>query len=89
MNIIDAIKSDKRFRRKNYDGAWFMARKDVYDIQPLNLDYASIVADDWEVEEGPVTITREKFNAAWDNSLRNEPRNNWELHAFLIKHLGL
>jgi hypothetical protein len=93
MNIIEAIKSGKRFRRKNYYRAWFMARKDVYDIQPLNLDYASIVADDWEVEQTPVTITREQFDVAWRRALdvceNMEITTRHYLYELVVRELGL
>ena len=85
MNIIEAIKSGKRFRRKDYDGAWFLARKDVYDIQPLNLDYNSIVADDWEIESQSETITREQFNKAWRKIVYCHDNEREDM----IKELGL
>jgi hypothetical protein len=87
MNIIDAIKSGKRFRRIEWSIHDWIAH-DRNDL-PARLSRSDIIASDWEVENQPVTITREQFDAAWDNSLKNEPRNNWELHAFLIKQLGL
>lgn len=95
MNIIEAIKSGKRFRRKDYDGAWFMARKDVYDIQPLNLDYGSIVADDWEVEPRTVTVNREQLDAAWERAATSLIKQAWthedtpSLKDLLMKELGL
>ncbi len=100
MNLIDALKSGKRFKRQGetyYNQAsdkpdknfWYdaVAEDNYYEGQTFYID--EVLADDWEIEAAPVTITREQFNKAWDNSLRNEPRNNWELHAFLIKQLGL
>jgi hypothetical protein len=89
MNIIDAIKSGRRFRRKD-DTSWYSSMSDNYPIINISaISRENFFADDWEVEAQEVTITREQFDEAWDNSLRDEPRNNWELHAFLIRHLGL
>jgi hypothetical protein len=93
MNIIDAIKSGLPFRRVAWDiSEWWIQPKAVNYLPRLRS--VDILADDWEIEEvscyaGSAMITREQFNAAWDNSLRDEPRNNLELHTFLIKHLGL
>ena len=71
MNIIEAIKSGLPFRRKDWKYAAFITpRKNGVGMQLLEIDYDSICADDWEVEEvscyaGCVTITREQFDAAW------------------------
>lgn len=43
MNILEAAKSGKRFKRKTH-GCWFAFDKD----RLFNLD--DIVADDWEIE---------------------------------------
>jgi hypothetical protein len=63
MNIIDAIKSGKRFKRK------------VWLHYPAEKTFCAtdIVADDWEVESQPVTITREQFDAAWKKVWPHDP----------------
>ena len=69
MNIIDAIKSGKRFRRQG-NTSWYSRMAAEY--QTINISAISredFLADDWEVESEPVTITREQFDAAWDNAL--------------------
>jgi len=68
MNIIEAIKSGKRFRRKAWNiDDWVSQDRD--DL-PLRFTRGDVKADDWEVEEKPVTITREQFIAAWDKHIR-------------------
>ena len=62
MNIIEAIKSGKPYRRKN-DSQRFIPG-DEYDFA-----YSEVLADDWEVEEKSVTITREQLEEAWLKSL--------------------
>ncbi len=55
MNLIEAINSGKRFKRKDW-GDYYLARQEAFQRE-------DVLADDWEVE--PVTITREQFDAAW------------------------
>jgi len=89
MNIQEAIKSGKRFRRPDwfeYCPAADLRNPDgYYEIWPDDL-----LADDFEVEEKSVTITREQFDAAWDNALPMR-RNGWtERHRnALAEELGL
>ena len=69
MNIIEAIKSGKRFRRT----AWISRTSPSYwttsRIQPLTFTAEDILADDWEVEEVAVTITASRFDSAWDRAI--------------------
>ena len=57
MNLIDAIKSGKRFRRSS----WHALRDWVRPISNmcLSIPVDDILADDWEIEQTSVTITRE------------------------------
>lgn len=57
MNIQQAMKSGKKFRRKGW-GSGFSSLEFAY-----SLTKADILADDWEVEEVTVSITRQQF---WD-----------------------
>lgn len=89
MNIIEAIKSGKRYRRRGELG-WYDAANDYSDyVFPLR----SIVADDWEIEQVPVTITPKQFDAAWDRALAaSTTLREWnasELHYLLTQELGL
>ena len=46
MNLVEAIKSGKRFRRKSWTNREFF---DV-NVSRLDLPVDAIIADDWEVE---------------------------------------
>jgi hypothetical protein len=65
MNIIEAIKSGKRFRRSG----WHALREWVRPMSNmcLSIPVADIIAEDWEVESKEVTITREQFDGAWES----------------------
>lgn len=67
MNIIEAIKSGKRFRHSLTGTSWFNPIKDPdTSLVLLKLDVNQLVSNDWEVEESEVTITRSQFDSAWD-----------------------
>jgi hypothetical protein len=61
MNLVEAIKSGKRYRRKG------RGELDWYDSDYIDYVFSmrDVLDNDWEVEATPVTITREQFNAAW------------------------
>lgn len=61
MNIIEAIKSGKPFRRKDINMHW-IDRKDYGDF--FTVSFESIVLDDWEVQEKTITITESQFDEA-------------------------
>jgi hypothetical protein len=69
MNIIEAIKSGKRFRRKG-NLKWvhpFDCNEGAYCFSVNGL-----IAEDWEVEEKKVTITAEQLETAFNAALRPE-----------------
>lgn len=89
MNIVEAIRSGKRIKRnmwpefkhyENHYGAKYTAREDI-------------LADDWEVESTPVTITREQFDAAWrraeDVCENMEIKTRHYLYELVVRELGL
>jgi hypothetical protein len=88
MNIIEAVKSGKRFRRTSWEGnVWFKTS----DIVPWSK--SDILADDWEVEEKQVTITESQFEEALNRTsdkfnLYNPP-HICEYLSQLKKELGL
>lgn len=84
MNLIDAIKSGRRFRRKTWadiepEGNWchiakgadgedevqFMEGRPTFHAQVLDL-----TADDWEIEERKVEITKTQLIEAHSNALK-------------------
>ena len=66
MNIIEAIKSGKKFRRKSWTTRDFI---DV-DVPRLDLPIDALIANDWEVEQVPVTVTEDSFAAAWKRAVK-------------------
>lgn len=60
MNIIEAIKSGKMFRRNSKLNDWYLPniseQRDISDIT-----YGDVLADDWEVQEETIEITYEQF----------------------------
>lgn len=70
MNIIEAIKSGKRFRRKTYD-IWWDAVIKSYASQTatFNLMPADLIAEDWEIEEEKIEVTKTQLYEAYMNSL--------------------
>lgn len=89
MNIIDAIKSGKRFMRKSQpnQGFWYHAGSG------LTFYVNDILADDWEIESEAVWITREDFDAAWrravDVSENMEIKTFHYLYELVVRELGL
>lgn len=82
MNIIEAIKSGKRFKRKTWETY-------LLNCVEQNFTLKEVLADDWEVEPTPVTITREQFVEAWRNVFTfNEPYASLNCDA-LARELGL
>lgn len=69
MNIQEAIKSGKRFKRPTH-GSWSYISNsgDLYRVFPLHcwsLKPADLLADDWELEDKTITITESEFRAAY------------------------
>jgi hypothetical protein len=58
LNIIDAVKSGKRHRRKG-NNLWSEALRS----QDVYYNVESILATDWEIEERKIEITESEFDA--------------------------
>ncbi len=98
MSIIDAIKSGKKFRRQG-DPHWMQ----IYEGRPriiapegpqyVDFSVDSVMADDWEVLEPTVTITRTQFwiavNGASSSQLGQEMRLDYPVFERLARKLGL
>jgi hypothetical protein len=65
MNILEAIKSGKKCKRRPWKKRWINPAQGKL----LNLNIEDISANDWEVEEKSVTITRQQLDDAWLKSL--------------------
>lgn len=82
MNIIEAIKSGKRFKRQHWEVF-------LYSQGDYNFPSSDILADDWEVEDQAVMVTREQLEAAWREVIGwNEPNGASTFEA-ISKELGL
>jgi len=87
MNIIEAVKSGKPDRLKG-DTKFFTA--DLGPHVPLTL--SAILADDWEVEEKKVEITRDSLGKAFSFCLQKDLSVDQYLAVHwedLCKELGL
>lgn len=62
MNIIEAVKSGKSFRRKGFPG-W------KTDAIQMKFNDRDILADDWEIQKEPLEITacRDCMNSGFTN----------------------
>jgi len=84
MNIIEAIKSGRKYRR--------IGEKNWYESAGVTINYLfplkSILADDWEVEQTYVTITREQFDQAWDENIPIGESYGETMRYLLAKALG-
>jgi len=78
MNIIEAAKTGLPMRRKGWNNWYKNAGCIAYKVE-------DIPADDWEVDEPKVTITRRKLNRAF-NKTQSEGHGWFELFA---EELGL
>ena len=59
MNIIEAVRSGKRFRREGFN--WFPFNADHYN----SVSKEDILAEDWEIEERKIEITEAEFDEAF------------------------
>lgn len=81
MNIIDAIKSGKKFRRPRTT-YWHHERDGIiyYRTDDFNApeQYAEIcstadlISDDWEIEEEQITLTRSQFARAFAEGIKRK-----------------
>lgn len=87
MNLIDAIKSGKRFKRRE----WSEYIELKYGIDTyIAYSAESIIAEDWEVEEKKIEITESQLLEAWQKAIMiNEFNANYERFETLKRELGL
>lgn len=88
MNIIDAIKSGKRYKRKAYREWYRPASPTSTCYSSLQYSDEDILADDWEVEPTPIVITREQFEATWYRA-RTRAADWDKVYKILVEELGL
>jgi hypothetical protein len=83
MNLIEAVKSGKPLKRKGWTG---YLKSD--EIATQMIYKSDILADDWEIEEKKVTITRDQLFVAYKNANASSPTYTG-LAEGLAKELGL
>lgn len=87
MTLIEAIKSGKPFRRKgSADAQWFTPFE--YSVCG-NFMYRDILADDYEIDEPKVTVTRGQVEAAIRTADSAYDREVSEWDRSLYRALGL
>lgn len=88
MNIIEAIKSGKRFKRKAHFDYWPKPNRNSHTFS-----LEELLADDWEVEEKQVTLTESDFESAAARASQSfsiyNPPHICEYLTQLKKELGL
>ncbi len=90
MNLIDAIKSGKPWRRRIHREctAWREPIERVTGYNEVRFELSDLLADDWEIQEPSVLITRADFNAAWEKaSIKSEHLSH--MRDVLAYELGL
>lgn len=62
MNIIEAVKTGKAFRRPSYSSVYSY----LFSEPGMKYDFSmrDILANDWEIESQSITITENQFDTA-------------------------
>lgn len=86
MNLIDAIKSGRPYRRPGWS-MWRLSLHKMNRVENYGERLEDLLADDWEIEEPTVTITWSQF---W-KAVETTERLFWPDPAAkeLARHLGL
>lgn len=93
MNIIEAIKSGKPFKRKHW-GKYFIIINDLIVTETENREQVherlqpyseNLLADDWEIQEKTITMTESQFDEAWEKFLENTLGEGREANLEAIK----
>lgn len=106
MNLIDAIKSGKRFRRTQFK-EWMsgpngrlgfshglmLGKKETVENEFYYLAEQDILADDWEIEEKKVEITRARLGdaikALYGRTSWYSPGYFEQVYSIMTEELGL
>lgn len=83
MNLIEAVKSGKSYKRKKHTYWYESSNKEFH------LSIQCILADDWEVESEPLMITRAQFDEAWYRAIVSSAPATISQRNLLAKELGL
>jgi hypothetical protein len=77
MNIQEAIKSGKKFKRKGTPH--FLSHPDVKHGEFIMIRLNDFFAEDWEVEEKKITATESEFKRAFDEAQLKSMRDGYRL----------
>lgn len=86
MNLLEAIKSGKRFYRKDWPSVGF---EPITFEQLDELSKEEVLAEDWIIEEKEVTITASQFDKAVSRTGKLYHKGQWYWVDALKKELGL
>ena len=88
MNLIEAMRSGKPFKRKGHTH-WYLSNKPGSILYELDLRYEDALADDWEIKEKTVTITESQLREIFDLALCEGWVSYPHLTNVVVKKLGL
>lgn len=97
MNLIEAAKSGRPFRRPGWHWIVKSTNRNAFEFED-NFQIADIsspddiFADDWEIKEPAVTITRSQLWFAYDMAYSDSNLNERLTRQFVVRmarHLGL
>lgn len=69
MNVLEAIKSGKRFRLPTWnEGDW--AEPDEGEEILRNMVYEALISEDWEIEQQVIPLTKTQIYTAWSKMIK-------------------
>ena len=83
MNLIEAIKTNRWFKRASEPNKSYMFTN--LESEVMEFTREQLLADDWEIEQKPVTITKEQFDKACQSVLGRFASD----HILVVCWLGL
>ncbi len=99
MNLLDAIESGGRFKRESFDDSlWCHVVPNTYDIPEVRFvngeaflpHVGDLCAEDWEVAEREVKVTRDTLLKAYMRAKEKKSFNSASMmFDSLLKELGL
>ena len=90
MNIVDAMKSGKTVKRKPWNRFGHIEYFDRFTFTNNHttlLEKEDVIADDWEIEEQKVEITKSQFIQAWAESAIDASKENNHLSESMTELL--
>jgi hypothetical protein len=79
MTLIEAVESGKPFKRTCWSSYERMDKRNI-----LGLSTEDILADDWEIQEEKIEITREQLRWAYHEAPSDDPDKEFSEMARLL-----